>query len=368
MMVEPIPNEPEPRGESHHEPDRSNTVVPERSTAGLLDQARKRFKELAVSSVEKCALRPEMVRAVLHSLELGFARTIKEDGRVMQRRFDQDVEAAVTWAAESLVEACRHLAAVAPSRKRSPLQNLALLEVQALEIMLPELSQANAVESADINVPAAQLRSFCLLLNDGLDFAHKADTAADRRDQYAYQGNYVLSRNKLRNAARLLRRMLSGAGSGRSDLTVGLHGFQLELAAYAGSIRMFLKALRARDTAAPASRRHTQMLESHCLVEDLLPILFDRHFAFTIRTPRGIPAHRSQELVKAAHETVWQNIAPPVSELLAHPGRLHPVAFKDAVETELRKAIQEVNQQFAPDRVVASISSNNVREIRRREW
>ena len=118
--------------------------------------------------------------------------------------------------------------------------------MQALEIMLPELSQTNADQPVDVNVPAAQLQSFCFLLNDGLDFAQKADTAADRRDQHAYQGNYVLSRNKLRNAARMLRRMLSGAGSETSDLTVGLHGFQLELAAYAGSIRMFLKALCAK--------------------------------------------------------------------------------------------------------------------------
>ena len=95
---------------------------PSGSPTGLLDQARKRFKELAASCVERCELKPEMARAVLHSLELGFAQTIKEDWRVMQRQFDQDVEAAVAWAAERLVEACRHLAADTPGQKRSPLR------------------------------------------------------------------------------------------------------------------------------------------------------------------------------------------------------------------------------------------------------
>jgi hypothetical protein len=65
---------------------------------------------------------------------------------------------------------------------------------------------------------------------------------------------------------------------------------------------------------------------------------------------------------------MWQKIEEPVSALLAHPDKLYPAEFKDAVETELRKAIKEVNQQFATDRVVISISSNSVREIRRREW
>ena len=65
---------------------------------------------------------------------------------------------------------------------------------------------------------------------------------------------------------------------------------------------------------------------------------------------------------------MWQQVDTAVSVLLAHPDSLHPAEFKDAVETELRNAIKEVNQQFATDHVIISISSNNVREIRRREW
>ena len=67
-----------------------------------------------------------MARAVLHSLVLGFAQTIKEHGPLIERQFQQDVEAAVTWAAERLVESCRHLAADTPGQPRSPLQSLAL--------------------------------------------------------------------------------------------------------------------------------------------------------------------------------------------------------------------------------------------------
>ncbi len=372
MMAEPIRNEPEPSDENHPEevsgqPLQSDAAVPERTRHGLLDQARQRFKEMAASCVERCELTPEMTRAVLHSLELGFAQTIKEDGPVMQRLFDQDVEAAVTWAAQRLVAACRHLAAQTPGRKRSPLQNLALLEVQALEIMMPEPHPAVAGDAGDVGVPAVQLQSFCALINDGLDLAQRAESAFARHDQRAYRENYVLSRVKFRDAARLVRRMLGGVGSEMSDLAVGLRGFQLELAAHAGCIRMFLTALCARNAAAQTPRHHTPAVDSHCLVEDLLPTLFDRHFAFTILTPRGLPASRSQELVTAAHESMWQKVGRPVSVLLTRPGRLPPAEFKDAVEAELEKAITKVNQQFAIDGVIVSISSSNVRAITRRE-
>ncbi len=308
-----------------------------------------------------------MARAVLHSLELGFAETIKEVGPVLQRQSGQDVQAAVTWAAERLVKTCQHLAADTPGGKVSPLQKLALLEIRVLRIMLPELSQTHAAEPIDVKVPAAQLRSFCALLNDGLDFAQKAETAADSCDYLAYRGNYVLSRNKLRNAARMLRRMLHGIGSGTSDLAEGLRGFQLELAAHTGSIRMFLKALRARNGAAQLPGQHTRAWHPHCSVGDLIPTLFDRHFAFTIRNPRGISAHKSQELVTAAHGVMWQKVEASVTSLLVHPGTLQPREFKNAVETELRKAIEEVNQQFTAEKVSINISSNDVREIRRRE-
>jgi hypothetical protein len=43
---------------------------------------------LAVSAVERCELLPDMARAVVHSLELGFSQTIKEDGPAMRRQFD----------------------------------------------------------------------------------------------------------------------------------------------------------------------------------------------------------------------------------------------------------------------------------------
>jgi hypothetical protein len=358
MAAEPNPHEPAHAGAAARPP----------SPGGLLEQARQRFQELAATCVQRCELRPDMARAVQRSLELSFAHMVKEEGSVLRRQFGQDVEAAVRWAVERLAEASRRLAGDTPGHKPSPLQNLAILEVQALEMMLPEHAPAKPVQTVAASVPAAQLRSFCAHLNDGLDFAHKADDAADRHDLQAYQGNYVLSRNKWRNAAKTLRRMFRRADSAPSELTVELCGFQLELAAYAGSIRMFLKALCTRDAAAQSPEYRMQILDPHCLIGDLLPILFDRHFAFTIRTPRNIPPDRSQALITEAHDTMWQKVVSPVSALLADPGRLRPTEFKRAVEEELRQAINDVNQQFAPQRVVISISSNSARAIRRREW
>ena len=372
IMAEPIPDEPEPQGASHPAEDsgagRLRMLSFRRSSTGLLDQVRTRFKELAASCVKRCELKPEMACAVLHSLELGLAQMIKEDGRVMQRQFRQDVEGAVKWAAENLIEACRHLATGAPGRPISPLQSLAFLEVQALEFMLPELSQADRVEAVEISVPAADLQSFCGLLNDALDLAQKAENAAARQDQPAYRRTYALSRIKLRNAARMLRRMLGERTAKTDDLTIGLRGFQLELAAHTGSLRMFLKALCAQDAAIHRPRHHAHVVDPHCLVGDLLPTLFDRHFAFTILTPHGAPVSKSQELMDAAHEVMWQKVGQPVTALLDHPGGLHPAKFKDAVDAEVQKAIKEVNEQFAAEGVVVSITSSNTREITRRQW
>jgi len=379
MTAELIPDDPDRRGanrpeEVPHEPPRATPAAPGRPTLPLLDRARERFKELASVSVAQCILTPDMSRTVLRSLELGFAQIVKEEGPVLQRQFARDVEAAVTWAAQRLLQAKRYLAADIPGQKQTQLQSLAILEVQALEMMLPESSAmperspANAGEPRDVTVPKGQLRSFCALLNDGLDFAQKAEMAADRRDVRAYEENYVLSRRKWRRAARTLRRLLRDAGPETSDVSIGLRGFQIELASHAGSVRMFLKALSARKLAAQARHRQIQVLEPHCLVGDLLATLFDRHFAFTIDTPRGMPAQQSQELVTAAHELMWQKIEEPVSELLAQPSELSPARFKAAVEVELRKAIADVNQHFEDQRVTISIMSNNIRAIRRRDW
>lgn len=373
-MAEPTPNTPESLGPQRREgPVPGERPVSEplgavRTSAGALDAARRRFKELAAASVERCALTPDMARAVLHSLELGFAQILKEHGPVMQRRFGSNVEAAVGWAADSLIEASRHLAGDRSGQGRSPLQNLARLEVRALEMMLPALSPTKEAQAGARGVPIAQLKSFCALLNDGLDLVHLADAAADRRDQHGYQGHYVLSRNKLRNAARTLRGMLRAAGTDASELAAGLHGFQLELAAHTGSLRMFLKALCARKADRRLPQRRADELDPHCLTEDLLPILFDRHFAFTIRTPRGIPAEQARELITAAHTLMWQRMAPSVSVALDNPQRLPPAEFKSLVETELRKAIEAVNQQFAAQRVTIRLSSSSAHDIRRREW
>jgi hypothetical protein len=370
-MAEPIPNEPDPRAGNQHvvdpdAPSRSGMTARERRPDGLLSQARARFKELAVSAVERCELLPEMARAVVHSLELGFSQTIKEDGPAMRRQFDQDVAAAVTWATEKLVETCRHIAADVPGRKRTPLQNLAVLEVQALEIMLPELSPGIVEEPVAAGVPPTQLQLFCALLNDGLDLAQKATAAADRRDQRAFRRNYELSRIKLRDSARVLRQLLSGVGPKLTDVSDGLQGFKLELASHTGSLRAFLKALHTLDTAARSPQHRRQAISPRCLVGDLLPTLFHWHFEFTISTPHNIPTQQTQELIAAAHGLMWQKVERPVAVLLAHPDKLHPAQFKDAVEAELRQAIQEVNQQFAADHVSVSISSNNMRAITRR--
>ncbi len=372
MTRNPNPNEPTPHEGSQFEDAaaedaRSDAPVPMPGSSDFVDTVRKRFKELAASCVQSCALEPEVARAVLHTLELGLAQTIKEFGPALRQKFGRDVQAAVSWASERLVEACRRLARETPGHNPSPLQKLAILEIQVLERMVPELSRTQAVEPVDVKVPTAQLRSFCTLLNDGLDFAEKAETAAGRRDQRAYQGNYVLSRNKFRNAARVLRRLLHAIGSETSDLAEGLHGFQLELAAHTGSIRMFLKALRARKVAAHLPGEPAQVWDPHCPTGELLATLFDRHFAFTIYTPRGIPSQQSQELITASHGAMWHRVGDSVSSLLDQPGKLHTTEFKDVVEAELRKAIDEVNQQFAAEQVTIQISSNDVRQIRRRE-
>jgi len=360
-MAELIPGQPEPREEGLGK-------LPAREPARLIDESRRRFRELAAECVGRCAWMPDKARAVLHSLELGFAQLVKEEGAVMQRQFGSDVEAAVGWAAEQLAQAGRQMAADVPGQRRSSLQGLALLEVQALELMLPAPAQNDPRPAAEAVVPAAQLRSFCARLNDALDLAHKADDAADRHDQHGYESYYVRSRNKLRMAARTLRQMSDRAAAQAPARAVELCGFQLELAAIAGSIRWFLKALRARDAAVHASGYRPRMLDPHCLIGDLLPILFDRHFAFTIRTPRGIPGEQAQQLMTAAHETLWQHVVEPIAVLLAHPSELTPADLKQAVEVQLRKAIEVVNAQFAPQRVVISITSTHVREIRRRDW
>jgi hypothetical protein len=373
-MAKPAPNTPESPGQPRREgfdrgePPVPDTVVATRTSGGALDEARRRFKELATASVERCDLTPDMGRAVLHSLELGFAQIIKEGGPGMQRQFGPNVEAAVGWAAENLIEASRCLAGDRPGQGRSPLQNLARLEVRALEMMLPALAPSTEERAGGGSVPTAQLKSFCALLNDGLDLIHLADAAADRRDQHAYQGHYVLSRNKLRNAARTLRDMLRGARSDARELAAGLHGFQLELAAHTGSLRMFLKALCARKADRRLPQRRADELDPHCLTEDLLPILLDRHFAFTIRTPHGMTAGQARDLITAAHTLMWQKVATPISIALDDPERLTPTEFKNLVEAELRKAIEEVNQQFAAERVTIRISSHSAHEIRRREW
>lgn len=334
----------------------------------LLESARRRFRELAARSVEKGGFQPEIARAVVHSLELGFAQTIKEDGPVIQRQFGGDVEGAVTWGAERLLEACRHLASDGVGEKRSGLQNLALLEVQALQRMLPKPGPTNAGESSESSVPAGQLQAFCSLLNDGLDWAEQAESAADRGEQRAYRRNFVLSRTTFRDAARLLRRMVRAVGSERGDLAEGLHGFRLELAAHVGSLRMFLKALSARNKAVQSPHCHAQILDPHCVIEDLLPTLFHRHFAFSVRTPRGVSSQRSQELVTAAHDVMWQRAANTITVVLDQPEQLQSAAFRQVVEQALRAAIDEVNDQFAEDGVVIAIESNCARQITRREW
>lgn len=372
-MTDPNSHEQAPRGAHRDgnlpcEPSGSEAVVPEHATRELLSEARKRFRELATVAVDKCELLPDKARAILHSLELGFAQIVKEDGPAMQAQFGQDAAAAVTWATGRLMESTQHVAADIPGRERSPLQNLAVLQVQALEYMLPELTHENTVEPATAGIPAAQLQTFCALLNDGLDLAQKAEAAARRRDRHAFRRHFELSRTKLRDAARLLRRMLRDAGSEITDLTIGLRGFQLELAAHTGNIRMFLKALGMLSTAAHCPQHRTQALNPHCLIEDLLPTLFHWHFEFTITTPPGIPTEKSQELVTAAHGRMWEKVEQRISAMLDEPCTIDPTAFRDTVEAELQQAIKDVNSYYAADHVVVSISSNNVREITRRQW
>ena len=170
--------------------------------------------------------------------------------------------------------------------------------------MLPELAATSADEPVDKGVPADQLQLFCACLTTAWT-AQKAEAAAARGEQHAYCRNYALSRVVFRDAARFLRRMLHSVRAEASDLAHGLRGFQLELAAHTGSIRMFLRAL-PRHTAAQAAHHHAHMPDPHCVVEDLLPTLFDKHFAFTILTPPGVDAAKSRELVTAAHDMMWR--------------------------------------------------------------
>ena len=356
--------------ESTTQMSRVRRIVP-RHAAGqqqhsLLSQARSRFQESAAAAVQGCEFPPDMARTVLHSLELGFSQTLKEGGPAMQRQFDQDVASAVAWATEKLLESCRHMAGIVPGQRKTPLQNLALMEVRALEAMLPELPPAKTADPVRAGVPASCLRSFCALLNDGVDLAQKATVAAARLDQPAFRRNIERSQISLREAARLLRRMKREAGPEMNDLTDGLRGFQLELAAHAGSIRLFLKALQSLRAAAPAPARHNRAIGPHCLLGDLVPTLFHWQFEFTICTPHGISAARTQELLAAAHGLLWKKVERPVAMLLDNPGTLHPTEFKAAVERELQRALQEVNQVFAADHVSISISSNNARQIKRR--
>jgi hypothetical protein len=199
-----------------------------------------------------------------------------------------------------------------------------------------------------------------------LDFANKAEAAAGSRDPYAYRRNFELSRIKLRDAARLLRDMLREAGPETTELTIGLRGFQLELAAHAGSIRMFLKALRMLSEAGRCPQHRTQALSPHCLVEDLLPTLFNWHFEFTITTPPDASPERAQELIDAAHGLMWRKVEQRVSAMLGEPFTTDCYAFRNTVEAELQKAIKEVNAKHAADHVVISITCNKAREITRR--
>jgi hypothetical protein len=332
----------------------------------LLGQARERFQELAAAAVSRCDLSADMSRTVLQSLKLGFSRTLKEDGPAMQRQFGQDVAAAAAWATERLLESCRHMATVIPGQRKTQLQSLAAVEVKALELMLPELSQASLEVPAAGSVPATYLRSFCALLNDGLDLTQKATAAAVRNEVAACRRNVERSQISLREAGRLLRCMRSSAGPETTDLTDGLRGFQLELAAHAGSLRLFLKALHSLDSAPPSRYRKKSSVRSHCLINDLLPTLFHWHFEFTICTPRDIPTLKTQELLAAGHGMMWQKVEEPISRLLSNSTSLQPATFKKAVESELQRAIGEVNRELAGEHVSISITSTNTRQIKRR--
>jgi hypothetical protein len=329
-------------------------------------QARSLFQELASAALSRCELSGEMSRTVLHSLELAFSRTLKEDGPAMQRQFGQDAMAAAAWATERLLESCRHMATVIPGQRKTQLQSLAAVEVQVLELMLPELSHLAVEVPAAGSVPATYLRSFCALLNDGLDLAQKATAAAARNEVATCRRNIERSQISLREAGRLLRCMRYAAGPETTDLTDGLRGFQLELAAHAGSLRLFLKALHSLDSAPPSRHRQKSSVRSHCLINDLLPTLFHWHFEFTICTPRDIPANKTQELLAAAHGSMWKKVEDPISRLLANTGSLQPSSFKQAVESELQRAIEEVNRELAGEHVVVSITATNTRQIKRR--
>lgn len=332
----------------------------------LLGQARVRFQESAATAVSRCELNADMSRTVLHSLELGFSRTLKEDGAAMQRQFGQDATAAAAWATERLLESCRHLATVIPGQRKTQLQSLAAVEVQALELMLPELSQSTVEAPPAGSVPATYLRSFCALLNDGLDLGQKATAAAARHEVATCRRNLERSQISLREAGRLLRCMRNAAGPETTDLTDGLRGFQLELAAHSGSLRLFLKALQSLENAPPSRRRQRSSVRSHCLIGDLLPTLFHWHFEFTICTPRDIPAEKTQDLLATAHGMMWQKVEEPISRLLTNSGSLQPATFKKVVEAELQRAIGDVNRELASEHVSISISSTNARQIKRR--
>ena len=63
---------------------------------------------------------------------------------------------------------------------------------------------------------------------------------------------------------------------------------------------------------------------------------------------------------------MWQKVEEPISRLLATPSSLKPSTFKQAVESELQRAIGDVNRELANEHVSVSITSMNSRQIKRR--
>ena len=331
----------------------------------MLPHVKRRFSELAEDAVKECGIPPERARAVLNSLALSFDRTVREASLVLQRQFAGDVEAALGWGAGKLIETCRHIAAGGGDLK-SGLQSLALLQVQVLEAMLPQLlPQQPGTDPLSGTLPAALLKSFCALLNNGLEASQQAEACYSEGPGGNYLKYRITSQLALLEAARTLRRMSHSAGPGLNDLRIGLYGFQLELAAQSGSLRSFLRAVSNLAAASKLTQYRGQAVQPHCLLGDLLPTLFHRHFEFTIDSPGDAPALKQEELISASHKLMWRKAEPAISRLLQEPEGLSADAFKSAVHTELLRAIGEITPRLAEKRVKINITSSDFRAVSR---
>ncbi|NLF25080.1 MAG: hypothetical protein GX589_05410 [Deltaproteobacteria bacterium] len=373
MALENFPNDS--KGDaSPHGNGRGQDADPSRSPSNLsfnsgleqmLPQVKRRFSELAEMAIKESQIPAQSAPAVLNSLALSFDRTIRGSSLVLQRQLAGDVEAALSWGTGKLIETCHRIIADGKTFNSS-LQPLAVLQLQVLEAMMPHLSpQQPGTDSLRGTFHEALFKSFCELLNDGLEASQQAEGCYSENSGGRYLAYRIRSQVALREAARTLRKMAGSSGFASNDLKIGLYGFQLELAAHSGSLRSFLRALSNLATAAKLPRYREQAVQPHCLMGDLLPTLFHKHFEFTIDSPGDAPVTKQEELINAAHASMWRKAEPAISRLLQEPEKLTPTTFKNAVLTELLRVIKEVNPQLASKRVMINITRTDFREISR---